>query len=121
MASRLNHVALELAPESGHPFGARDIGYDVYIPLNRNGVLDADAMPSRRCRVRCRNSGVVTYGLISVSPDGKLVFSYSNGSRQDCGCEHLLEGLPLRAGQRISICDAAGRPHPYEVVSIRET
>jgi len=121
MHSRLNHVALELAPENAHPFGARDIGYDVYLPLREDGLLDANAVPLGRCRVRCRNTGIVSHGTISVGADGKLVFSYHNGSSQDCGCQHLLEGAPLRAGQRFSICDNAGTPHPYEVVSIRET
>lgn len=121
MSSRINHVALELAPEEAHPFGDREVAYDVYLPLTGNGGLDVRAMESPACRVRRRQPGAVVSGTIAVAEGGRLVFEYRNGTTQSCGCEHLLEGAALRAGQRISICDAAGDPHPYEVISIRET
>jgi hypothetical protein len=121
MQSRVNHIALELAPEQAHPFGARDVRFDIYLPLGRDGALDAATVANARCRVRRRGPGAAAEGTIVVGEGGKLTFSYGDGTTQDCGCEHLLDGLPLRAGQRITICDDGGRAHPFEVVSIRET
>ena len=121
MPSRINHVALELAPGQAHPFGDREITYDVYLPLKKNGRLDENALVSAGCRVRRRAPGDVRHGKVSIGEGGKLVFAYDNGSTHSCGCEHLLEGAALRAGQRIAIRDDSGDPHSYEVVSIRET
>lgn len=121
MPSRINHVALELAPDEAHPFGSRDIAYDVYLPLKRNGGLDAEAIGNPACRVRRRRLGAVLNGKIAVAEGGLLMFAYGNGTSQNCGCDHLLDGMALRAGQRISICDGAGDTHPFEVISIKET
>ena len=57
----------------------------------------------------------------AVAEGGRLMFAYGNGTSQNCGCDHLLDGMALRAGQRISICDGAGDTHPFEVISIKET
>lgn len=51
---KFRHVRLELAREQGNPLGDRAYGYDLVIPLDAEGNLDARECARHRehCRVR---------------------------------------------------------------------
>lgn len=54
LAPNFRHVRLLLARAQGHPRGERSEGYDLLVPLDKDGRLDADTWRKHKsaCRVR---------------------------------------------------------------------
>lgn len=86
LTSNFRHVKLLLARERGHPTGQREEGYDLLVPLDENGQLDADTWKAHRaaCRVRhFAEDGEVRVGHLRRRPGGTWYFDYEEGERDD--------------------------------------
>ena len=121
-AVTISHVRLELGREKDHPFGAREVAYDLYLPLTDKGAIDSDALRrlGSRCRVRKLSTGAdEARGFILRSGRGRWVFFYP-----DHGCGVTEPGFSLAdnalaIGKDIAIDDEDGRTRPFQIVSIK--
>lgn len=72
-------IRLELAREAGHPEGSAGIGYQIVVPLDAAGRIDAKAWHDHReyCRVvRFRPGEADEIGHLIHGPGGAWVFHY---------------------------------------------
>ena len=79
------HVRLLLAREKDHPGGGQQ-GYDLLVPLDGNGRLDAREWKTHQayCRVRhFADGGEVRVGRLRRKPGGQWYFDYEEGDRDD--------------------------------------
>lgn len=120
--TKLSHITMELAREPGHPQGDRDIGYQLNIPLTEDGHIDAAAWKRHRsgCTVRRMRPGeVIRQGRIVHGSGGRWLFDYDD--RQDFDDE---VGIKLGSerfvpGEYVSIREADGEVHTFQIVSVR--
>lgn len=116
--SRMTHVRLELAREAKHPDGDHATGYDLFVPLDERGRIDAEAWRSNRkqCVVRkfTRNSQSAT-GLIRHGPGGRWEFDYDETAPfpDEWGIHLADEAFVL--GEYISIRGPNKETHTYRV------
>lgn len=110
------HVRLELAREKGHPEGDRETGYDLMVPLDADGRLDAAEWKSQQaaCRVRrFRHGEEDLVGRLRRKPGGQWYFDYAEGDRDDEVGFRLGEERFV-AGEYVSIL-SGGLMHTYRV------
>ncbi|UIJ73209.1 hypothetical protein [Aurantimonas sp. HBX-1] len=110
------HVRLELAREKGHPDGDRDHGYDLVVPLDAEGRLDAAEWKAHQsaCRVRRFLQGQTdVVGRLRRKPGGTWFFDYEEGEGDDeigfrLGEERFVQGeyVSIRSGDAM---------HTYQV------
>lgn len=114
-------VRLLLAREKGHPEGERDEGYDLLVPLDKDGRLDARAWKAHQaaCRVR-RFSGIedARIGRLRRKPGGRWYFDYVEGERDDeigfrLGEERFVTGEYVSIGRD-------GAMHTYQVARVEK-
>ncbi|MDN2566674.1 hypothetical protein N1F89_10610 [Aquibium sp. A9E412] len=80
------HVRMELAREKGHPMGDRGDGYDLVVPLDAEGRLDAAQWKKHQeaCRVRRFRPGAEDLiGRLRRKPGGTWYFDYAEGEDDD--------------------------------------
>lgn len=112
-------VRLLLAREKGHPEGERGEGYDLLVPLGKDGRLDAHAWKEHQaaCRVRrFKADGEDRIGLLRRKPGGQWYFDYAEGERDDEIGFHLGDERFV-PGEYVSI-RSAGVMHTYQVVRV---
>jgi hypothetical protein len=115
------HVRLLLAREKGHPEGDRQEGYDLLVPLDHDGRLDADEWRAHQasCRVRrFDEKGDVRIGRLRRKPGGQWYFDYAEGDSDDeigfrLGEERFITGEYVSIGRRTSI-------HTYQVARVEK-
>jgi len=86
LTPRFRHVRLLLAREKGHPTGDRDEGYDLLVPLDEAGRLDAAEWKTHQqhCRVRrFRHGEDDRIGRLRRKPGGQWYFDYVEGDDGD--------------------------------------
>jgi len=114
-------VRLLLAREKGHPEGERDEGYDLLVPLDRDGRLDAHEWKTHQtaCRVR-RFSGKedARIGRLRRTPGGQWYFDYAEGQPDDeigfqLGEERFVTGEYVSIGR-------TGVMHTYQVARVEK-
>lgn len=113
------HVRLLLAREHDHPGGERGTGYDLLMPLDASGRLDAAAWKRSQvhCRVRRFNAGGTDrLGRLRRKPGGQWYIDYSVGESDDeigfhFGDERFVTGEYVSIGAR-------GRTHTYQVARV---
>jgi hypothetical protein len=119
LAPGFRHVKLLLAREKDHPQGQRDKGYDLLVPLDAEGRLDAHEWKIHQaaCRVR-RFDGTDNdrLGRLRRKPGGQWYFDYEEGERDDeigfrLGAERFV------AGEYVSI-GSEGVMHTYQVARV---
>ncbi|WP_173933016.1 hypothetical protein [Chelativorans sp. Marseille-P2723] len=86
LSEKFRHVRLELAREKGHPQGDRAYGYDLVVPLDVDGNLDAEECVKHQanCRVRRFRPGEKDLvGRLRRKPGGQWYLDYGEGEDDD--------------------------------------
>lgn len=120
LTPNFRHVRLLLAREKGHPEGDREEGFDLLVPLDADGRLDAAEWKSHQavCRVRHFRKGADDLvGLLRRKPGGQWYFDYAEGDRDDEIGFRLGEETFV-AGEYVSI-SSGGTMHTYRVASVQ--
>jgi hypothetical protein len=115
------HVKLLLAREKGHPEGERDEGYDLLVPLYKDGRLDAHQWKTHQAACRVRHfSGTedARIGRLRRKPGGQWYFDYAEGERDDEIGFHLGEERFV-TGEYVSI-GRTGVVHTYQVARVEK-
>ena len=79
-------IRLRLAREPEHPQGSRDIGYDLVVPLNHEGKIDAARWKGHRARCRFvhfKTSEDHESGHLVRRPGGSWAFHYDNNGEEE--------------------------------------
>jgi hypothetical protein len=118
----ISHIVLELARETGHPFGDHGHGYHLYLPLTPTGQIDAAAWREHRdiCRVRKFMPGTEErQGRVVHGPGGRWTFDYDDASARDDEHGFRLKDEQFVPGEYISIRENDGIMHTFQVVAVR--
>ena len=121
LPASFRHVRLLLAREAGHPDGDRDQGYDLLIPLDSDGKIEAIAWKKsqQHCRVRHFGPGSDDrVGRLRRKPGGQWYLDYSEGDEDDDPGFRLGEECFV-LGEYISI-GHADRMHTYQVARVEK-
>ncbi len=115
------HVRLLLAREKGHPVGDTEEGYDLLVPLDEEGRLDAAEWKKHQeiCRVRKFSDGEEDrIGRLRRKPGGQWYFDYVEGESDDeIGFRLGEERFVL--GEYVSI-GSGGTMHTYQVARVEK-
>lgn len=113
------NVRLLLAREKGHPIGDREVGYDLLVPLDAEGRLDAADWKKHQalCRVRKFNDeSEDRIGLLRRKPGGQWFFDYAEGDSDDEVGFRLGEER-FTVGEYVSI-GRTGAMHTYQIARV---
>ncbi len=121
LTSKFRHVRLLLAREKGRPSGDREEGYDLLVPLDPEGRLDAAEWKAHQaaCRVRRFRAGEDDrIGRLRRKPGGQWYFDYVEGERDDeigfrLGEERFVTGEYVSVG-------SGGVMHTYQVARVEK-
>ena len=113
------HVRLLLARDTRHPAGDREEGYDLLVPLDRAGRIDAAIWKKHQqhCRVRHFGpGGKEQVGRLRRKPGGQWFVDYAEGEEDDeagfrFGDERFV------AGEYVSIANA-GQMRTYQIARV---
>lgn len=113
-------VRLRLAREQDHPQGSDQHGYDLVMPLDRNGRIDAPLWKVHRelCRVvHYRSNEEHDVGHLIRRPGGQWAFHYDvKGDDMDAsGYKFADERFVV--GEYISVIEDS-QPHTYRVITV---
>lgn len=115
-------VRLRLAREPDHPQGSAEYGYDLVIPLDKAGRIDAAQWKSHRelCRVvHYRSDEQHDIGHVVRQPGGQWKFHYDvQGDEDDATGFHLADER-FRVGEYVAIIED-DTPHTYRVVTVED-
>jgi hypothetical protein len=114
-------VRLLLARERAHPHGERDEGYDLLVPLDAGGRLDAHEWKAHQAGCRVRRFGGADgerIGRLRRKPGGQWYFDYAEGDRDDEIGFHLGEERFV-TGKYVSI-GRNGVMHTYQVARVEK-
>jgi hypothetical protein len=114
-------VRLLLAREKGHPEGEHDEGYDLRVPLDKDGRLDAHVWKTHQAACRVRHFSVTEdarIGRLRRKPGGQWYFDYTEGERDDeigfhLGDERFVTGEYVSIGRN-------GVMHTYQVARVEK-
>lgn len=121
LTPKFRHVRLLLAREKGHPEGEREEGYDLLVPLDEEGRLDAAEWKAHQalCRVRAFHpDGSDRIGKLRRKPGGQWYFDYEEGERDDEIGFRLGEER-FRTGEYVSVA-REGVMHTYQVARVEK-
>jgi hypothetical protein len=115
-------VRLHLAREPGHPQGSRDIGYDLVVPLGRDGKIDAAKWKSHRdrCRfVHLKGDDEHESGHLIHRPGGSWAFHYDISGDEADAAGFRFENERFVVGEYVSVREEDGM-HTYVVSSVEK-
>jgi hypothetical protein len=118
----ISHIELELAREPGHPYGDRNHGYHLHLPLTPAGKIDSKAWRNNQsaCSVRrCRPNEEDAHGRIVHGPGGRWIFDYTDATDRDDEVGFHLGEESFVPGEYVSIREDDGKTHVFQVVSVR--
>lgn len=121
LTAKFRHVRLLLARERGHPAGDREEGYDLLVPLDTQGRLDAAEWQAHQeqCRVRHFRAGEEDrIGRLRRKPGGQWYFDYEEGDRDDEIGFRLGEERFI-TGEYVSVGSGDGM-HTYQVARVEK-
>jgi len=119
LTSKFRHVRLLLAREKEHPSGDPEEGYDLLVPLDANGRLDAAEWKAHQpqCRVRRFRPGQDDrIGRLRRKPGGQWYLDYAEGDRDDEIGFRLGEER-FTIGEYVSVGDGLGM-HTYQIARV---
>lgn len=121
LSSKFRSIRLLLARESGHPEGDEEQGYDLLLPLDENGHIDAAEWKKHQssCRVRrFDESGTVKIGRLRRRPGGQWYFDYEEGDADD-EIGFKLASERFITGEYVSITQG-GETHTYRIARVEK-
>ena len=110
-------IRLELAQTSAFPTGSVSRGYLILLPLDGEGHVDSQALAARPHRAsvqRYWSNEPDESGSIETVAGGLELRCNGDGKRT-----LLLDGMPFRLGEQISLIEIGGETLPFTVASIR--
>jgi hypothetical protein len=121
LPNAFRHVRLLLAREKGHPAGELEIGYDLLVPLDATGRLDAPLWKQHQaaCRVRSFRDGEPDrIGRLRRKPGGQWYVDFVEGERDDeigfrFGEERFVTGEYVSLGRKDAF-------HTYQVARVEK-
>lgn len=119
LTSKFRHVRLVLARDKEHPEGDPHEGYDLLVPLDDNGHLDAIEWKDKQnlCRVRrFRSKGEDLIGVLRRKPGGQWYFDYAQGESDD-EIVFKLSDESFVQGEYLSVRNG-GAMHPYRITLV---
>lgn len=116
LSPKFRHVRLTLAREKGRPLGDQEEGYDLLVPLNEEGHLDAEEWKKHQMQCRVRQFAPDTedrIGRLRRKPGGQWYFDYEEGERDDeigfrLGEERFVQGEYVSVARE-------GTMHTYQI------
>lgn len=118
---KFRHVRMLLAREKGHPGGERQEGYDLLLPLDGEGRIDAAEWKSHQASCRVRHfhpDREDLVGLLRRKPGGQWYFDYADGDADnDVGFRFGEERF--RTGEYVSVT-SEGVMHTYQVARVEK-
>ncbi len=121
LTSDFRSVRLLLAREPGHPGGDHDEGYDLLVPLAKDGRLEPAEWKKHQahCRVRHFRSGQSDrIGRLRRKPGGQWYFDYEEGVRDD-EIGFRFDEERFVTGEYVSI-GRIGNMHTYQVARVEK-
>ncbi|MBB3236867.1 hypothetical protein [Phyllobacterium endophyticum] len=121
LTSKFRHVRLVLARGKGHPEGDSHEGYDLLVPLDGYGQLDAVEWKENQslCRVRrFRRKGEDLIGRLRRKPGGQWYFDYAQGWSDD-ELAFYLSDERFAQGEYISIGNGEAM-RPYRITLVEK-
>ena len=116
----LRTVRLELARNPGFPDGSAQIGYEIRVPLDADGHIDAAQWRSHRdaCRVRHFREGEPDQSGALIHGRRGWAISYAPGEADD---ERIfrLDRHVFRVGEYVTITEPDGAILTYKVAAVR--
>lgn len=123
-ASLLRQIRLELARDPDHPEGSRDRGYELIVPLDGKGRIDAAAWKELRDRCRVRRFWVgeeEEVGHIVHKPGGAWAFHYDiRGDVVHDETGFRFESHAFIPGEYVSLKEQDGMLRTFRVTSVLE-
>jgi len=122
MSYRTGHrcrIRMELVAQLGHLRGDRATGYELVLPLNPDGQIDATSWldQPQACRVRqFRQGRVERHGVLARTPRGRWYFDYGSGRNAEEG--EGLSGDHFVRGQFIAVAEDDGKLRTYRISSV---
>lgn len=119
LTSKFRRIRMELARTKGHTTQDPHEGYDLLIPLDDCGRLDADEYKLHQdlCRVRrFRPKGEDLYGRLRRKPGGHWYFEYASRDRDD-ELAFQWNGEHFHWGEHISV-QSGGMIRTYKITLI---
>lgn len=119
LTPNFRNVRLLLAREKNHPGGEQDVGYDLLIPLDSEGRIDAAGWKKHQavCRIRKFSGNTEDrIGSLRRKPGGQWFFDYAEGDKDDeigfrLGEERFSVGEYVSVGRK-------GAMHTYQVARV---
>jgi hypothetical protein len=118
---KFRQVRLLLAREKGHPAGDHEAGYDLLVPLDEQGRLDAPEWKAHQsvCRVRHFSPGQEDrIGRLRRKPGGRWYFDFAEGDRDD-EIGFRFEAERFVTGEYVSV-SSDGAMHTYQVARVEK-
>lgn len=122
LTPKFRHVRLLLARGKGRPAGDREEGYDLLVPLDAEGRLDAAEWKTHQamCRVRHFRIGEEDrIGRLRRKPGGTWYFDYVEGEESDDEIGFRLGEERFVTGEYVSIGRGGGM-HTYQVARVEK-
>lgn len=122
LTPKFRHVRLLLARDRGHPAGDRQEGYDLLVPLDAEGRLDAAEWKQHQahCRVRHFRAGEDDrIGRLRRKPGGQWYFDYVEGEESDDEIGFRLGEERFVTGEYVSIGRGPSM-HTYQVARVEK-
>jgi len=119
----LSNIRLELARDQGFPEGSSDHGYEIVVPLNTDGHIDADEWRhnKQRCVVRRFWDGEPDErGHLVHRRGGTWAFHYDiRGDPEDDEPGWKFDTHVFKVGEYVSLRDQDSELRTFRVVSVR--
>lgn len=122
LTPRFRHVRLLLARGRDHPTGDREEGYDLLVPLDENGHLDAAGWKTHQqhCRVRYFAAGENDrIGRLRRKPGGQWYFDYDENDDRDDEVGFRFGEERFVTGEYVSVGKGAGQ-RTYQVARVEK-
>ena len=112
-------VRLELARTEAFPEGSSSHGYQLHLPVQPNGLIDARALTAARDRAIAFHFSPEERDLKGhvIRTARGWAISYEPGEDDDQGVFHL-ESHPLMPGNYLTLTGYDGSSSPYRIASV---
>jgi len=117
-------IRLEVARSKEFPAGSAAHGYELVVPLDANGHIDAAFWRTHRDNYRVRRfwGDAEALGHVIHKPGGpehaRWMFDYTGKAEYDDEAGVRFGAHVFRPGEYVSITDAAGETHTFRVAAV---